>query len=67
MREKILEYLTQYPGSRKRYIAGAIGVWLCDSEFMHMMHELEDEGLIYYETYKDPAQMELYDKWYVKT
>ena len=66
MKQKVLEYLTRYPGARKREIAGHLRVWQCDDEFMHLMHELEDEGLIYYVTYKDPAQMELYDKWYVK-
>lgn len=67
MREKILEYLSQRPGARKREIAGYLHVWLCSSEFTDLMHELEDEGHIYYETYRDPAQMEFYDKWYVKT
>ena len=67
MREKILEYLTQHPGARKREIAGNLHIWICDDEFRMTMNGLEDDGLIYYETYKDPAQMELYDKWYVKT
>ena len=66
MREKMLAYIAAHPGCRSREIAGGIGMWLCDSEFLHMRHELEKEGLIYAETYRDPAQMEFYDKWYIK-
>ena len=66
MKEKILEYLAAHPGARKREIADHLHIWLCDGEFLHLMHELESDGSIFYKTYYDPAQMERYDQWYIK-
>lgn len=64
MAEKILDYLREHPGARKREIAGYLHIWLCDGFFMDVMHHLERANLIRYEVYRDPAQMEYYDKWY---
>lgn len=62
--EKILDYLRDHPGARKREIAGHLRIWVCDEYFISVMHHLEHANLIRYETYSDPAQMEYYDKWY---
>lgn len=67
MREKILEYLKRVPGARKWMIASEIGCWQCDADFLHLIHSMEKEGLIYAVVHNDPAQMEYYDEWYVKT
>ena len=65
MREKILAYLRDHPGARKREIARHLGIWQCDSDFLLLMGLMADTGQIRYETHSDPAQMEYYDKWYV--
>lgn len=65
MKEKILAYITLHPGCRKREIAGAIKIWQCDGTFLRTMTELAQGNVIRYETYRDPAQMEYYDKWYI--
>ena len=64
MREKILAYLHDHPGARKREIAGHLHIWQCNSDFLLLMGLMADTGQIRYETYRDPAQMEYYDKWY---
>ena len=66
MEEKILAYLTKYPGSRKREIAGYLNIWLCDATFRETMNDLEKRGVIYYKTHNDPANMEYYDEWYIR-
>lgn len=64
MAEKILAYLCDHPGARKREIAGHLRIWVCDETFLIIMHHLERAHLIRRGTYSDPAQMEYYDKWY---
>lgn len=64
MAEKILGYLHDHPGARKREIAGHLHIWLCNETFLIVMHHLKRANLIRCETYSDPAQMEYYDKWY---
>lgn len=64
MAEKILDYLREHPGARKREIAGHLHIWQCDEHFLIIMQHLKRANLIRYETYSDPAQMEYYDKWY---
>lgn len=64
MSERILAYLHDHPGARKREIAGHLRVWVCDDFFIRVMHHLERANLIRSEIYRDPAQMEYYDKWY---
>lgn len=63
--EKILSYLREHPGARKREIAGRLHLWQCNEHFLIIMHHLERARLIRRESYSDPAQMEYYDKWYV--
>lgn len=64
MREKILDYLREHPGARKRSIASHLRIWQCSFEFLATMDDLCEDGLIREEIYKDPAQMEFYSKWY---
>lgn len=64
MTEKILSYLREHPGARKREIAGHLHTWQCSHEFLRTMADLEADEKIQRETFKDPAQMEFYDKWY---
>jgi hypothetical protein len=64
MAEKILAYLCDHPGARKREIAGHLHIWLCDETFLIIIQHLERAHLIRRETFSDPAQMEYYDKWY---
>lgn len=65
MREKIIAYITEHPGCRKREIAYGLQIWQCNGTFLHTMSELSLNNVIRYETYHDPAQMEYYDKWYI--
>ena len=65
MDRKILKYIGANPGCRQRYIASSVGVWQCDAIFMGCLHNLEDLGFIYRESYSDPANMEYFYKWYL--
>jgi len=65
MKQKIIDYIKRHPGCRKREIAGAIGVWVVDDKFRYTMAQLEIAGAIKSVVYRDPAQMEFYDKWYL--
>lgn len=65
MREKILAYLRDHPGARKREIAGHLHIWQCNSDFLLLMGLMTDTGQIRYETIHDIGNMEYYDKWYV--
>lgn len=63
--ESIITYIKKHPGCRKREIAGSLHIWQCDTRFLHAMGELERYGVIKSVIYRDPAQMEYYDKWYI--
>ena len=62
----ILECIAHNPGCRQRYIASYCHVWYLDSVFLKTLFALRDSGLIYSESYSDPAQMEYYNKWYIR-
>lgn len=62
----ILNYIHVHPGCRKREIASGIDIWLCDAHFLNAMSYLEKSGKIYSVAHNDPANMEFYDKWYIK-
>lgn len=64
MREKILKAVSLHPGARKREIMS----YVCGErlEVITVVSQLEREGLLRRETYRDIANMELYDKYYVK-
>ena len=65
MEMKILEYLSQHPYSRQRYIAGACRTWLCSEEFLTSLHNVYKSGLVVCEYHHDPAQMEFYNLWFL--
>lgn len=65
MREKILEFVRNHPGCRKRSIAAALRVWQCDFTFLATINDLYEDGLLREEYHCDPAQMEFYSRWYV--
>jgi transposase len=60
MEEKILDYLRTSPnGARKREIAKHLQTSIV--QILNAMSCLEREGLIFSTTYRDMANMELYD------
>jgi len=65
MKEKILEYLSKYPGARKCEIASELHVWVASKELSNALYELLQEERVFRRLHKDPANMEFYDKWYV--
>ena len=65
MKEKILEYLSKYPGARKRDIASELHVWVASKELSNALYELLSEGRVFRRLHRDSANMEFYDKWYV--
>ena len=65
MKEKIYNYIKENPGCRKREIASALHIWLCSKDFMKALTDLSLEGRTYSVYYKDPANMEYYNKWYI--
>ena len=65
MKEKILAYVEQFPGARKREIASAMGVWLCDRDFRDAIRELLDAKRLVSVTYSDPANMEWFEKLFI--
>ena len=64
MEEKILSFLKEHPGSRKRYVASHLHIWHCNSDFLKCMSKLQKENKIYAITHNDPAQLEWYDEWF---
>ena len=66
LREMILTIIAEHPGIRKREIAGYLGLWQCNAEFLATVNDLFNDNLITYTTVHDPAQMEFYDTWYIK-
>lgn len=66
MKEKILAYVNEHQGVRKRDIAGELGVWVCNPAFMHAISELVDDGELYVTLFSDPAIMECYYEYYTK-
>ena len=63
MKSQILEYIKSHEGCRKRDIADALKVWVGD--IVKPIFELESDHKIYRVIYRDNAQMEFYDKWYL--
>ena len=60
--EKIINFLRENPGSRMRTIRSFTHVM----DTMTYLYEMEEEGLIYCVAIHDTANMEFYNKWYVK-
>ena len=65
MKAEIMSYLRNHPNSRKRVIAGALGVWQCDKEFLDAMWELVTEHRIEGKTHRDFANWEYYETFSV--
>ena len=65
MKEKIYNYIKENPGCRQREIASELHVWLCSNEFLDALRSLEFDNRIYNVSYRDPANMEFYLKWYI--
>ena len=60
--EKIINFLRENPGSRMRTIRSFTYVM----DIITYLYELEEKGLIYCVAVHDTANMEFYNKWYVK-
>ena len=67
MKEQIFEIIKAHPGVRLREIAGYIHIWHLNKYFLKAMRELEMvDNKIYNSSFQDPANMEFYNKWYIK-
>ena len=67
MKEQIFEIIKAHPGVRLREIAGYIHIWHLNKYFLKAMRELEMvDNKIYNISFQDPANMEFYNKWYIK-
>ena len=67
MKEQIFEIIKAHPGVRLREIAGYIQIWHLNKYFLKTMNELEMvDNRIYNISFQDPANMEFYNKWYIK-
>lgn len=64
MSEKIYEVIKNRPGIRKSQISHYVQCSRFSDVFRIAFNSLKDSGKIYYKTFKDPANMELYDMWY---
>ena len=62
--KKIIEFLTENPGCRMRTIASFIRKNPV-KEVLPALHKLESEEKVKSVLYRDMANMEIYDKWYV--
>lgn len=65
LKTHIINFIALHPGCRKREIAASIPIWQCAFEFLASMDDLQEDGRITAVPFRDPAQMEFYDKWYV--
>lgn len=65
MKERIVKYIEKHPGTRRRYIADDLKIWLCDKAFLDAMRDLEQEKIIYTVVYRNSANLEYYNKYYL--
>ena len=66
MKTAIINYLRENPNQRRRVIASAVGVWQADAEFLRIMYELRDAGLIVERFHQDMANMVAYYTYSIK-
>lgn len=66
MKEQIVDYVSNHPNTRRRYIASALNVWQCDRAFLNAMGELIEDGILIEGEYRDMANMENYLTYTVK-
>ena len=64
MKEKLLNAIEETPGCRATTLAWLVGENKLN--VIDMLHKLEDAGLVCHKMYRDSANMEYYDKWYIK-
>lgn len=64
LREAIIQALTKCQGMRKRTIAWTIKANVM--EIISLLYQMCDEGILEYKVHNDFAQMEHYEKYYVK-
>lgn len=64
MKEQIVEILKAHPGLRKREVAQYLRIPHLD--VITPMYELCAEGILRYEVYKDLANADYYEKYYVE-
>lgn len=57
---RILNYVKANPNCRSRDIARAVGVWLCDKEYLEARSHLETLGFLVVDEYADYGNAELY-------
>lgn len=62
-KENILAVIAKFPGCRRRFIAARLKGRTAD--LIAPIDELVREGKIRIEFYKDPAQMEFFDRFYI--
>ena len=65
MKEQIINILQEHPGLRKREIAGYLHIH--HFKIISLLDEMEQEGSLVRKYHHDPANMEFYDKYYVRT
>ena len=66
MKEQIINYVSNHPNTRRRNIASALNIWLCDRTFLNAMNELIEDGILIEGEYRDMANMENYLTYTVK-
>ena len=66
MKQEIINYLRENHNQRRRAIASAVGVWQADAEFLRIMYELREAGLIVERFHQDMANMVAYYTYSVK-
>lgn len=64
LEENIIECLTCFPGARKREIAYDCRVSVKD--LIRLLYQMCDDGKLYYVIHRDMANMEYYEKYFVK-
>lgn len=64
LREKILDTVRAHPGIRKREIAGYIDCNVFN--IITLLYKMCDEGVLEYHIYRDFANMEYYEQYFVK-
>ena len=64
LKTKILDTVRAHPGIRKREIAGYISCNVFN--IIALLYKMCDEGVLEYHTYKDLANMEYYEQYFVK-
>ena len=64
MKEQIIKIISENPGLRKREIASYLGIH--HFKIVSLLNEMEQDGLITHENYRDMANMEFYEKYYIR-